>query len=149
MIRRLFLRQPLPIYGNGSNVRDWLHVEDHCDAIWRIIEAGRVGETYNVGGDSERSNLEVVKLLTRLMSQELNVDEAELTRLHTFVTDRPGHDQRYAIDATKLKVELGWSPTRTFETGLAETVRWYLANPDWVQSVETGAYRDWIQQHYA
>ncbi|HSO78695.1 MAG TPA: GDP-mannose 4,6-dehydratase, partial [Chromatiaceae bacterium] len=134
--------EPLPIYGNGSNVRDWLYVEDHCRAIWRVLAAGRPGEVYNVGGDSERTNLEVVDTLCGLLD-ELVPDSPHRphAQLKVFVTDRPGHDQRYAIDATKLKTELGWAPQERFETGLRQTLTWYLENPDWCGRVMDGSYR--------
>ena len=134
--------ESLPIYGNGSNVRDWLYVEDHCRAIWRVLAAGRPGEVYNVGGDSERTNLEVVDTLCGLLD-ELVPDSPHLphAQLKVFVTDRPGHDQRYAIDATKLKTELGWAPQECFETGLRRTLAWYLENPDWCGRVMDGSYR--------
>ncbi len=134
--------EPLPIYGNGSNVRDWLYVEDHCRAIWRVLAAGRPGEVYNVGGDSERTNLEVVDTLCGLLD-ELVPDSPHRphAQLKVFVTDRPGHDQRYAIDATKLKTELGWAPQERFETGLRRTLAWYLENPDWCGRVMDGSYR--------
>ena len=134
--------EPMPIYGTGANVRDWLYVEDHCRAIWRVLEAGRPGEVYNVGGDSERTNLEVVDTLCALLD-ELVPDSPHRphARLKTFVSDRPGHDLRYAIDATKLKTELGWAPRERFETGLRRTLAWYLENPDWCGRVMDGSYR--------
>ena len=134
--------EPLPIYGTGANVRDWLYVEDHCRAIWRVLEAGRPGEVYNVGGDSERTNLEVVDTLCALLD-ELVPDSPHRphAQLKTFVTDRPGHDLRYAIDATKLKTELGWAPRERFETGLRRTLQWYLDNQAWCRRVMDGSYR--------
>ncbi|TNF50759.1 MAG: dTDP-glucose 4,6-dehydratase [Gammaproteobacteria bacterium] len=134
--------EPLPIYGTGANVRDWLYVEDHCRAIWRVLEAGRPGEVYNVGGDSERTNLEVVDTLCALLD-ELVPDSPHRphARLKTFVSDRPGHDLRYAIDATKLRAELGWAPHERFETGLRRTLRWYLDNQTWCRRVMDGSYR--------
>jgi dTDP-glucose 4,6-dehydratase len=133
---------PLPIYGDGSNVRDWLYVEDHCRAIARVLEAGQPGEVYNVGGNSERTNLEVVDTLCALLDDALpDSPHRPHHRLKQFVKDRPGHDQRYAIDATKLKRELGWEPTETFESGMNRTVRWYLDHDDWVRRVMDGSYR--------
>jgi len=134
--------EPLPIYGDGSNVRDWLYVEDHCSAIARVLEAGRPGEVYNVGGNSERTNLQVIDTLCNLLD-ELVPDSPHRphTGLKSFVADRPGHDQRYAIDASKLKEELGWVPAESFDSGMRRTVQWYLDNGDWVQRVMDGSYR--------
>ena len=139
----------LPVYGDGSNVRDWLFVEDHCSAIRAVLERGRLGETYNIGGNSERKNIDVVQTICDLVD-EYRPDAAIGSRrsLITFVTDRPGHDRRYAINATKLKTELGWQPAARFEEGLRKTVEWYLENTAWVESVRTGAYLDWIRQNY-
>ena len=141
--------QPLPIYGDGMQVRDWLYVGDHCAAIRRVLEKGALGETYNVGGWNEKANLEVVKticaILDELRPRPNGGSYAEQIR---FVTDRPGHDRRYAIDASKLERELGWKPAETFATGIRKTVEWYLANPEWVAGVQSGSYRDWINQHY-
>ncbi len=138
--------KPLPVYGDGSNVRDWLQVEDHCDAIWQVMETGRLGETYNIGGNAERTNLEVVKAICAAVSKA--TDGSDKESLITYVTDRPGHDFRYAIDTSKIMGELGWKPKHTFEQGLQETVEWYLSNPDWVESVRSGAYQTWIDQNY-
>ena len=124
-------RKPLPIYGKGINVRDWLFVEDHCDAIWNIIHSPWVGETFNVGGNSERSNLQVVDAILDAVASVTGDDRSELEKLKTFVQDRPGHDLRYAIDATKIRRTLGWQPTVVFEDGIKQTVEWYLENPDW------------------
>ena len=139
----------LPVYGDGLNVRDWLYVKDHCAAIRTVLAQGRVGETYNVGGLNEKTNIDIVRGICRLLD-ELRPDPAgPRERLITFVKDRPGHDRRYAIDATKLCTELGWRPKETFETGLRKTVEWYLANTEWVQGVQSGAYRDWVATQYA
>ena len=140
--------KPLPVYGDGKNVRDWLFVEDHCAAIRTVLEAGKPGETYNVGGNSERTNIDVVTTICDL------VDEMRPTRigrrgLITYVQDRPGHDRRYAIDASKLAIQLGWKPAERFEEGLRKTVSWYLDHSDWIESVRTGAYREWIDSNYA
>ncbi|MGC2639995.1 MAG: dTDP-glucose 4,6-dehydratase [Acidobacteriaceae bacterium] len=150
MILNALEGKPLPVYGDGGNVRDWLFVEDHCAAIRTVLEHGRVGETYNVGGNSERKNLDVVTTICDLVD-EMRPDPALSSRrkLITFVTDRPGHDRRYAINASKLARELGWSPAEQFESGLRRTVRWYLDHLDWVNNVRTGAYLHWIEQNYA
>ncbi|MEW8289075.1 MAG: dTDP-glucose 4,6-dehydratase [Candidatus Thiodiazotropha endolucinida] len=141
-IQKALAGEDLPIYGDGSNVRDWLYVEDHCRAIWRVLEAGKPGEVYNVGGNNEMSNLEVIEMLCALLD-ELVPDSPfrPHTQLKKFVKDRPGHDQRYAIDATKLHHELGWTPDETFATGLKKTVSWYLNNETWCQRVMDGSYR--------
>lgn len=142
IIARALAGEPLPVYGDGRNVRDWLYVGDHCAAIRRVLEAGRVGETYNVGGDAERQNLEVVQTICRLLdARQPLADGRPRESLITFVADRPGHDRRYAIDASKLKGELGWAPTVTFEQGIALTVDWYLQNQPWVKRVLDGSYR--------
>jgi dTDP-glucose 4,6-dehydratase len=141
MILKAMAGEPLPIYGDGGNIRDWLYVEDHCRAIWRVLEAGRPGEVYNVGGDSERANLDVVDTLCALLDELLpDSPHRPHAGLKTFVTDRPGHDRRYAIDASKLKAELGWRPEESFETGLRRTVAWYLENGDWCRRVTDGSY---------
>ena len=141
--------RPLPIYGDGKQVRDWLYVGDHVSAIQRVLESGRVGETYNIGGWNERQYIDVVRhicaTLDRLKPRD---DGASYAEQITFVADRPGHDRRYAIDATKMEKELGWKPSETFETGLEKTIKWYLANQDWVANIQTGAYRDWIDTNY-
>jgi dTDP-glucose 4,6-dehydratase len=145
MILNLMEEKPLPVYGDGKNVRDWLYVIDHCDALIRVIEQGRPGETYNIGGDAERQNIEVVNLLCKLFDSRLDRSaEKASQRLIRFVTDRPGHDLRYAIDAGKIKRELGWSPAHDFEESLAATVDWYLHNLDWVEFVRSGEYRKWV-----
>jgi len=142
--------KPLPVYGDGKNVRDWLFVEDHCAAIRAVLERGRPGETYNVGGNSEKANIDVVTAICDLVDEMRPVKGAEpRRRLIKFVEDRPGHDRRYAIDARKIARELGWKPAEGFESGLRKTVRWYLEHGEWVDSVRTGAYRDWIVKNYA
>jgi dTDP-glucose 4,6-dehydratase len=148
MIQNLLERKPLPVYGKGENVRDWLYVGDHCEAIWTVVLQGKPGETYNIGGRSEQRNIDVVKQLCAIVAQETGASEAELLGLVTYVKDRPGHDLRYAIDASKIERELGWKPQETFASGMRKTVRWYLDNPDWVASVRTGEYRQWIEQNY-
>ncbi len=140
--------KPLPVYGAGTNVRDWLYVEDHCSAIWTVIERGKVGETYNIGGNNEMKNIDVVKQLCRLVAEEAGKLEQDLLNLITYVKDRPGHDLRYAIDASKLRRECAWEPTETPDTGFRKTVRWYLDNPEWIASVRSGDYLTWMQQNY-
>jgi dTDP-glucose 4,6-dehydratase len=149
MILNALERKPLPVYGEGRNVRDWLYVGDHCEAIWAVTERGRLGETYNVGGQNELRNLDVVRRICQVVAEETGVSADELVRLITFVADRPGHDLRYAIDASKIRRECGWAPKETFDTGLRKTVRWYLENPAWVDGVRTGAYREWLDANYA
>jgi dTDP-glucose 4,6-dehydratase len=142
--------KPLPVYGDGMNVRDWLFVEDHCSAIRAVLASGRVGETYNVGGNSERTNIDVVNTICDLVDEMRPTSGQDPRRsLITFVKDRPGHDRRYAINADKLSRELNWKPAEQFETGLRKTVRWYLDHTEWVDSVRTGAYRDWIAKNYS
>jgi dTDP-glucose 4,6-dehydratase len=142
MIQKALRGEPLPVYGDGKNVRDWLYVLDHCRAIQRVLEVGRVGEVYNVGGDAERENIHVVRAILRLLDERRPLPGgAARDGLIAYVKDRPGHDRRYAIDATKLKRDLGWTQTETFESGLAKTVDWYLDNPAWVQRVTDGSYR--------
>jgi dTDP-glucose 4,6-dehydratase len=139
----------LPVYGDGQNVRDWLFVEDHCEAIRAVLAGGRVGETYNIGGSSERANIDVVTLVCDLVDEFAEpLATGPRRNLVTFVADRPGHDRRYAIDATRICGELGWKPAQKFESGLRKTVRWYLDNPDWVRDVRTGAYLEWINKNY-
>ena len=141
--------KPLPIYGDGMQVRDWLYVRDHCSAIRRVLEAGQLGETYNVGGWNEKANIDIVKTVCSLLDElRPRADGKAYAEQITYVTDRPGHDRRYAIDARKLERELGWKPAETFETGIRKTVQWYLANPEWVANVQSGAYRDWVQKQY-
>jgi dTDP-glucose 4,6-dehydratase len=149
MILNALEGKPLPVYGDGRNVRDWLFVEDHCSAIRTVLKRGRVGETYNIGGNSERKNIDVVTTICDLVD-EMRPDPAIGSRrkLITYVTDRPGHDRRYAIDAAKIGRELGWEPAQKFETGLRKTVAWYLNNSQWIANVRTGAYKDWIRRNY-
>jgi dTDP-glucose 4,6-dehydratase len=140
--------KPLPVYGDGMNVRDWLYVGDHCTALRRVLAAGRPGETYNIGGNNEMTNIAVVRTVCRLLDELRPDAQGPRERLISFVTDRPGHDRRYAIDARKIADELGWQPSETFETGLARTVRWYLDHQDWVAHILSGAYKDWIAANY-
>jgi dTDP-glucose 4,6-dehydratase len=147
--------KPLPVYGDGKNVRDWLYVEDHCAAIWRILAKGRPGETYNVGGDCEMKNIDVVRSVCAALEELLPSPENPALRgrnyedLITFVKDRPGHDRRYAIDFSKLRRRLGWRPSVDFAGGILRTVRWYLDNPGWIKNVRTGAYRKWLKRNYS
>jgi dTDP-glucose 4,6-dehydratase len=141
--------KPLPIYGDGQQVRDWLYVQDHCRAIACVLEAGKVGETYNIGGWNEKSNLEVVHTLCSVLDDlQPRADGKGYAEQITFVKDRPGHDRRYAIDARKIERDLGWKPQETFETGIRKTVQWYLDNQAWVEGVTSGAYRQWVGQQY-
>ncbi|MFZ5582983.1 MAG: dTDP-glucose 4,6-dehydratase [Pseudomonadota bacterium] len=149
IIHNALAGKPLPIYGDGQQIRDWLYVKDHCSAIRRVLEAGRLGETYNVGGWNEKPNLEVVHTLCAMLDElSPRTDGASYASQITFVADRPGHDRRYAIDASKLERELGWKPAETFETGIRKTVRWYLDNPQWVHNVTSGVYREWVGRQY-
>lgn len=139
----------LPIYGDGKQVRDWLYVTDHCSAIRRVVEAGRLGETYNVGGWNEKANIEVVQTICSILDElSPRKDGISYASQITYVADRPGHDRRYAIDARKLEQELGWKPAETFETGILKTVQWYLDNQDWVANITSGAYRQWLDKQY-
>ena len=150
MIVNALAGKNLPVYGDGQQIRDWLYVKDHCSAIRRVLEAGRLGETYNVGGWNEKANLEIVHTVCALLDElRPRADGKPYKEQITYVTDRPGHDRRYAIDARKLERELGWKPAETFETGIRKTVLWYLDNPAWVAHVQSGAYRDWVQKQYA
>ena len=150
MVVNALAGKPLPIYGDGQQVRDWLYVKDHCSAIRRVLEAGRPGETYNVGGWNEMPNLDIVHTVCGLLdSLRPRTDGQSYSSQITYVTDRPGHDRRYAIDASKIERELGWKPAETFATGIRKTIEWYLANPEWVARVQSGAYRDWVQTNYA
>jgi len=149
VIRNALAGDALPIYGDGQQIRDWLYVKDHCSAIRRVLEAGQVGETYNVGGWNEKANLDVVHHICDTLDQTAPRSDGRSYREQiSFVKDRPGHDRRYAIDATRLERELGWTPAETFETGIAKTVRWYLDNQSWVENVASGAYREWLSQQY-
>ena len=149
MILNCLERKRLPVYGDGSNIRDWLYVDDHCDAILTVLLRGVDGETYNIGGNNEVTNLDVVKMVCAQVALQTDCSSLDLESLIQFVPDRPGHDWRYAIDATKMLSQLEWKPKDTFTTGLAKTVSWYLGNPEWVEAVKTGAYRDWIEKQYA
>ncbi len=150
MIVNALAGKPLPVYGDGMQVRDWLYVKDHCSAIRRVLQAGRPGEVYNVGGWNEKPNIDIVNTVCALLD-ELRPREGggSYSTQISYVKDRPGHDRRYAIDASKIERELAWRPAETFESGIRKTVQWYLANPEWVAHVQSGAYRDWVQTQYA
>ncbi|MES2510086.1 MAG: dTDP-glucose 4,6-dehydratase [Pseudomonadota bacterium] len=149
MIVNALAGKPLPVYGDGMQIRDWLYVKDHCSAIRRVLEAGRAGEVYNVGGWNEKPNIEIVHTICSLLDEmRPRPDGASYTAQITHVQDRPGHDRRYAIDAGKIQRDLGWKPAETFESGIRKTVAWYLGNPEWVTQVQSGAYREWTDLHY-
>ena len=149
MIVNALAGRPLPVYGDGMQIRDWLFVKDHCSAIRRVLEAGKLGETYNVGGWNEKANIDIVKTVCGLLDNlKPREDGKSYSEQITYVTDRPGHDRRYAIDASKIERELGWKPAETFETGIRKTVDWYLTHGDWVANVQSGNYRDWVEKNY-
>jgi dTDP-glucose 4,6-dehydratase len=150
MIVNALAGKPLPVYGDGQQIRDWLYVKDHCSAIRRVLAAGKVGEVYNVGGWNEKPNLDIVHTVCALLDElRSRADAKSYAEQITYVTDRPGHDRRYAIDASKIERELGWKPAETFETGIRKTVLWYLENQDWVANVQSGNYREWVAKNYA
>ena len=150
MIVNALAGKPLPVYGDGQQIRDWLYVNDHCSAIRRVMEAGQVGEVYNIGGWNEKPNLEIVHTVCTLLDElRPRADGKNYREQITYVTDRPGHDRRYAIDASKIERELGWKPAETFETGIRKTVEWYLDHQEWVANVQSGAYREWVEKNYA
>jgi dTDP-glucose 4,6-dehydratase len=149
MIINALAGKPLPIYGDGQQIRDWLYVKDHCSAIRLVLEAGRVGEVYNIGGCNEKPNIEIVHTVCALLDElRPRIDGKSYREQIAYVTDRPGHDRRYAIDASKIERELGWKPAETFETGIRKTVQWYLDNQGWVSNVQSGAYRTWVEKNY-
>ena len=148
MILNSIKGKALPVYGIGENIRDWLYVEDHCEAIWAVIQKGRLGETYNIGGNNEWKNIDIVHMICDILAKELNRDPSEFKKLITFVKDRPGHDLRYAINSSKIKKELHWQPRETFKTGLRKTIKWYLNNQKWVDSIQTGEYKKWLDCNY-
>lgn len=149
MIVNALAGKSLPIYGDGQQIRDWLFVSDHCSAIRRVLQAGKVGETYNIGGWNEKANIDIVKLICQHLDRlRPRADGGSYETQIVFVKDRPGHDRRYAIDARKIERELGWKPQETFETGIAKTITWYLEHPEWVENVQTGAYREWLDNNY-
>ena len=139
----------MPVYGDGKNIRDWLYVEDHCEAIWTIMNSGKTGETYNVGGNAEMENILIVQMICDILDEIKPAADGKPRRnLIAFVQDRPGHDRRYAIDFSKLNRELGWSPRESFESGLRKTIEWYLNQKKWVENIKTGAYQKWIEEQY-
>jgi dTDP-glucose 4,6-dehydratase len=149
VIHNALAHKPLPIYGDGQNVRDWLYVSDHCAALRCVLQGGRPGETYNIGGCNEIRNVDVVKSICSILDEEKpRADGALYSAQITYVPDRPGHDRRYAIDATKIRTELGWKPLESFDSGMRKTVRWYLDHAAWVKNVTSGAYREWVQRQY-
>ena len=149
MIVNALADKPLPVYGDGMQIRDWLYVKDHCSAIRRVLDAGKLGEVYNIGGWNEKPNIEIVQTVCALLDElRPKADGSSYRTQISYVKDRPGHDRRYAIDARKIERELGWKPAETFDTGIRKTVQWYLDNADWVANVQTGAYREWVQTQY-
>ena len=149
MIVNALAGKPLPVYGDGQQIRDWLYVKDHCSAIRRVLEAGRVGEVYNIGGCNEKPNIEIVHTVCALLDElRPRIDGRSYRGQIAYVADRPGHDRRYAIDTSKIEHELGWKPAETFETGIRKTVQWYLENQSWVSNVQSGAYRTWVEKNY-
>jgi dTDP-glucose 4,6-dehydratase len=148
MILNMLEEKPLPVYGDGKNVRDWLYVEDHASAVWRIVQQGREGETYNIGGENEWENIKLVNVLCELVARAAGKDRDHYKKLITFVKDRPGHDRRYAINCDRIKRELGWKRSESFDTGLKKTVEWYCANQAWVEGIRTGEYKRWIDLNY-
>jgi len=148
MILNMLEGKPLPIYGKGENVRDWLYVTDHCEAIWTVMQKGKVGETYNIGGNNEWKNIDIVYEICEVLAEKLGKQADEFKKLITFVKDRPGHDLRYAIDSTKIQKELNWYHKETFETGLKKTIAWYLDNSEWTESIKTGDYKKWMDLNY-
>jgi dTDP-glucose 4,6-dehydratase len=148
MILNMLEGKPLPVYGDGKNIRDWLYVEDHNSAVWTIMRNGKAGETYNIGGENEWENIKLLNVLIDITAAKAQLDPAKIRGTITFVKDRPGHDRRYAIDCSKIKRELGWKQTAGFEEGLARTVDWYLANPQWIESIRSGEYQRWVEKNY-
>lgn len=148
VISNALARKPMPIYGDGLNIRDWLYVGDHCSAIRCVLENGKIGETYNVGGHNERNNITIVKTICAILDEMRPHRDGSYANLITYVKDRPGHDRRYAIDSTKLQTQLGWKPKECFETGIRKTVQWYLDHQNWVKNVQSGAYREWTVKQY-
>ena len=148
MISNIIEEKPLPVYGKGQNIRDWLYVEDHCRAIWKVIHNGKRGETYNIGGDNEIRNIDIVNILCEKMAEIKNKEKDYYKKLITFVKDRPGHDFRYAIEMNKIKTELNFHPTVTFEEGILKTINWYLDNQEWIENIKTGEYREWMEKNY-
>jgi dTDP-glucose 4,6-dehydratase len=149
LISNMLAGKSLPMYGDGKNIRDWLYVEDHNSAVWDIVNQGKTGAKYNIGGENEWENLRLVNRLCEIVAEESGHKSDEFKKLISFVKDRPGHDRRYAIDCSKLKRELGWEQSVDFDAGLKKTVRWYLDNPEWVKHVQSGEYAQWIEKNYS
>lgn len=149
MILNCLEGKPLPVYGEGVNVRDWLYVDDHAQALYMLLQQGRKGETYNIGGEAEWRNIDLIHEIIHMISEIKKVDKSQMLKLITFVKDRPGHDQRYAIDCSKIKKEIGWKPSHTLPEGLRKTIVWYLNHLDWVKNIQSGSYRQWIETNYA
>ena len=148
MILNILYEKPLPVYGNGKNVMDWLYVKDHCSAIWKILNQGKIGQTYNIGGENEWENIKLVHFLCEKIGQLHGKDKNYYKKLITFVKDRPGHDRRYAINCNKIKQELGWKQEVNVEEGLQMTIKWYMNNLEWIESVKSGEYKHWIKKNY-
>lgn len=148
MILNIRDRKFLPVYGNGKNIRDWIYVDDHNDAIWQILKNGKAGETYNIGGDNEWENIHLVETLCEIMGRKLNQNTDEIKKLITFVKDRPGHDRRYAINCDKIKNDLGWKQKYDFKSGLEATIDWYLSNDNWIENIQSGEYQKWVEKNY-
>ena len=148
MITNMLEEKQLPIYGDGMNIRDWLYVEDHTEAICEIVQSGNMGETYNIGGETELTNIDTVNILCEKMAEKMNKSMDYYKRLITYVKDRPGHDRRYAIDCTKMKNELGWKQKYTFDRGISNTIDWYLNNTAWIENIRSGEYQNWVEKHY-
>lgn len=148
MILNCLRKKPLPVYGAGNNVRDWLYVDDHAECLWQLLNKGKTGETYNIGGEQERRNLDLITQIIQIISEKTGESEEDLHKLIIYVKDRPGHDFRYAIDCSKVKREIGWSPSPSLEERLRETVEWYMTHQDWVSHIETGSYRQWLEANY-
>ena len=148
MILNMLEEKPLPVYGDGKNIRDWLYVEDHCSAVWKIIISGKEGETYNIGGENEWTNIDLVNRLCEIVAEKVGKERDYFKKLITFVKDRPGHDRRYAINCDKIKKELGWKQSVSFDEGLSKTVDWYLGNSEWIEEVKSGEYRKWVERNY-
>lgn len=149
MILNALNQKPLPVYGQGANVRDWLYVRDHCRAIWTILKSGAIGATYNIGGECELTNIDLVTALCKILDEMVPSGESRpRSGLITFVKDRPGHDFRYAIDCSKLKADLNWQPRESFDSGIRLTIQWYLDNTAWIERVQSGAYREWMDENY-
>ncbi len=149
IISNILEERPLPIYGDGRNIRDWLYVEDHCSAVWQILREGKIGETYNIGGENEWENIQLVKVICELIAEKKKKEKDCYKRLITYVKDRPGHDRRYAINCDKIKSKLGWKAKYSFREGLDKTIDWYLKNQEWVKNVKSGEYREWFEKNYS